>query len=52
LEGIVDLITRKAIYFRDPYGTNLVYEEIPDHLKDITEEKRQELVGKMLNHNF
>ncbi|WP_339135829.1 MAG: elongation factor G [Candidatus Electrothrix sp. GW3-4] len=44
LEGMVDLVTMKAIYFDGEQGDQLRYEEIPDHLKDDAEEKREELL--------
>lgn len=45
LEGVVDLIKMKAIYFREPNGETVEETEIPDYLKDMAVEKRQELVG-------
>ncbi len=44
LEGMVDLVTMKAIYFDGDQGDQLRYEEIPEHLKDDAEEKREELL--------
>jgi len=44
LEGIVDLVTMKAVYFDGDQGENIRIEEIPDHLKDEAEEKREELL--------
>jgi elongation factor G len=44
LEGMVDLVTMKAIYFDGDQGDELRYEEIPEHLKDDAEEKREELL--------
>ena len=44
LEGMVDLVTMKAIYFDGDQGDDLRYEEIPEHLKDDAEEKREELL--------
>ncbi len=43
-EGIVDLVTMKAVYFRGPDGDDIVIEEIPDHLKAEAEEKREEML--------
>ncbi|XP_053403561.1 elongation factor G, mitochondrial-like [Mercenaria mercenaria] len=48
-EGVVDLIKMKAVYFRDPHGTNVVEEEIPEHLKEMAVERRQELVECVAN---
>ncbi|MDR2743406.1 MAG: elongation factor G [Treponema sp.] len=44
LEGIVDLITMKAVYFDGDQGTELRYAEIPAHLKADTEKYREELL--------
>ena len=44
LEGMVDLVTMKAIYFDGDQGDDIRYEEIPDNLKDEAEEKREELL--------
>lgn len=44
LEGVVDLISRKAIYFEGHDGNELRYAEIPAHMKDDVEKYRQELI--------
>jgi elongation factor G len=44
LEGIIDLIDMKAVYFDGPQGTDLRYAEIPPHLKADAEKYREELV--------
>ncbi|MBO7122456.1 MAG: elongation factor G [Treponema sp.] len=44
LEGVVDLISRKAIYFEGKDGNELRYAEVPAHMKDDVEKYRQELV--------
>jgi len=44
LEGVVDLVTMKAIYFDGENGEKIREEEIPDHLKDEAEAKREELL--------
>jgi elongation factor G len=44
LEGVVDLVTMKAIYFDGPNGDDLRYEEIPSHLIDEANEKREEML--------
>ncbi len=43
-EGVVDLVTRKAVYFDGENGEHLRLEDCPDDLKDVVEEYR----GKML----
>lgn len=44
LEGVVDLVTMKAVYFDGPTGDILRYEEIPSHLVDEANEKREEML--------
>ncbi len=41
LEGVVDLVKMKAIYFRGDNGLNVVEEDIPENLKAEAEEKRE-----------
>jgi elongation factor G len=47
LEGLVDLITMKAVYFDGDQGTELRYAEIPAHLKDDAERYREELIDEV-----
>ncbi len=44
LEGVVDLITMKAIYFEGDSGTEMRYAEIPAHLVDQANQYREELL--------
>ncbi|MDR3335456.1 MAG: elongation factor G [Treponema sp.] len=44
LEGIVDLVTMKALYFDGDQGTQLREAEIPGHLKGDAEKYRDELL--------
>ena len=44
LEGVIDLITMKAVYFDGDQGTELRYAEIPAHLKADAEKYREELL--------
>ena len=44
LEGVVDLVTMKAIYFDGPNGEDVRYAEIPAHLKADAEKFREELL--------
>jgi len=44
LEGVVDLVSMKAVYYDGDQGENIRTEEIPDHLKDEAEAKREELL--------
>jgi elongation factor G len=44
LEGVVDLVSMKAVYFDGDQGTELRYAEIPAHLKGDAEKHREELI--------
>ncbi|MDR3162149.1 MAG: elongation factor G [Spirochaetaceae bacterium] len=44
LEGMVDLISMKAVYFDGPQGETIRYAEIPPHLKADAEKYREELL--------
>lgn len=44
LEGVVDLVTMKALYFEGPSGETVKIAEIPDSLKDEAERRREELI--------
>ncbi|MBP5793147.1 MAG: elongation factor G, partial [Spirochaetaceae bacterium] len=44
LEGVVDLVAMKAIYFEGDSGTDVRYAEIPAHLKADAEKYREELL--------
>ena len=41
LEGVIDLITREAVYFDGDKGENVRRESVPENLKDATERARQ-----------
>ena len=41
LEGVVDLVIMKAVYFDGDQGENIRYAEIPEHLQAEAEEKRE-----------
>ena len=44
LEGVVDLVTMKAIYFDGDNGEVMREEEIPAHMQDDADEKRETLL--------
>ena len=44
LEGVVDLISMKAIYFDGEKGDDIRYEEIPDHLQEQAQQSRNEML--------
>jgi len=47
LEGVVDLIAMKAVYFDGPQGETLRHAEIPSHLKPEAEKYREELLDEL-----
>ena len=47
LEGIIDLIKMKAIYFEGDFGENLTEKDIPENLKEKAEKARKILVEKI-----
>ncbi|OTA94964.1 hypothetical protein M434DRAFT_394179 [Hypoxylon sp. CO27-5] len=46
-KGVVDLIEMKAIYSEGPKGTIVRIGPIPEDLKELAEQKRQELIEKL-----
>ena len=44
LEGVIDLVSMKAIYFDGPNGEDLRYAEIPAHMKADADKFREELL--------
>jgi elongation factor G len=44
LEGMVDLVSMKAIYFDGEQGDDIHLEEIPEKMRDEADEKREELL--------
>jgi elongation factor G len=44
LEGVIDLISMKAVYFDGDQGETLLYAEIPAHLKADAEKYRDEML--------
>ena len=44
LEGMVDLVSMKAVYFDGSQGETIRYAEIPPHLKGDAEKYREELI--------
>ncbi|KAL8625034.1 hypothetical protein ACOMHN_012043 [Nucella lapillus] len=48
-EGLVDLITEKALYFKEPQGLSVVEEEIPVEMRAEAKEKRDILIEAIAN---
>ena len=47
LEGVVDLVNMKALYFDGDSGEHIREEEIPADLKDFAIEKKLELIAEL-----
>ena len=50
-EGIIDLISMRAIIYKDEMGIKFEYEDIPEELKATAEKYRQELIENIANYN-
>lgn len=50
-KGVIDLIKMKAVYFQGEFGENVVYEEIPDHLKDEAAKRRETMIERLSDHD-
>ncbi len=44
LEGVVDLVSMKAVYFDGEQGDKVRYEDIPEEMREAAEEKREEML--------
>jgi len=49
--GIIDLISMRAIIYKDEMGIKFEYEDIPQELKSAAEKYRQELIENIANYN-
>ncbi len=49
--GVVDLITMKAVYFEGDNGENMVEKEIPADMQDEAEARREELLDAISMHS-
>lgn len=49
--GVVDLITMKAVIYKDDLGTDIEITDIPDELKDQAEEYRTLLIENVAEHD-
>ena len=48
-EGVIDLITMQAIYFKGEKGEEVVYDEIPEDLVDQAKEYREIMIEKAVS---
>lgn len=46
-EGVIDLISGKAIYFDGKQGENIRYEEVPENLKEEYESSRRDMLESL-----
>ncbi|MBW2712191.1 MAG: elongation factor G [Deltaproteobacteria bacterium] len=49
--GVVDLVTMKAVYFEGDNGENMVEKEIPADMQDEADERREELLDAISMHS-
>lgn len=49
IKGIIDLIHMRSIYFNGDFGNDIEYGDIPEDMKKVAEEKRQELIENVSN---
>ncbi len=49
--GIIDLISMRAIIYKDEMGINFEYEDIPAELESVARKYRQELIENIANYN-
>ena len=42
--GVIDIFSQKVVFFNGEYGEELIFEEIPDNLKEKVENLRNELI--------
>lgn len=47
LQGVVDLVTMKAIYFEGEKGETPIEREIPKDLEELVKQKKQELIANL-----
>ena len=50
-EGIIDLISMRAIIYKDEMGLKFEYEDIPEDLAPLAEKYRHELIENIANYN-
>ncbi len=50
-EGIIDLVSMRAIIYKDEMGIKFEYEDIPEELKAAADKYRQELIENIANYN-
>ncbi|KAJ8256281.1 hypothetical protein COCON_G00184330 [Conger conger] len=49
LQGLIDLVQERSLYFEGPFGQNMRYDEIPAEFRVEASERRQELVECVSN---
>jgi elongation factor G len=51
LKGLVDLINQRAIYFEGVCGTDIIYDEIPSHMRAESQDRREMLIEAVADVN-
>lgn len=51
LQGVVDLVKMKALYFEGEKGDDVIEKEIPDDLVEFAKEKKLELIAHLAEHD-
>jgi len=51
LEGVVDLLTMKAFYFKGDNGEFIEIKDIPEDMVDFCKEKKLELIGTLADND-
>ncbi len=46
-QGVIDLLSQKALYFEGDFGQNVIVKEIPEELKEKAEKFHKEMVEKI-----
>jgi elongation factor G len=51
LQGVIDLIRMKALYFEGENGEIVIEKEVPEDLVEIAKEKKLELLASLAEHD-
>lgn len=51
LQGVVDLVRMKALYFDGDKGQTVIEKEVPEDMMEICKEKKLELIAALAEHD-
>lgn len=51
LQGVVDLVKMKALYFEGEKGTEVIEKDIPADMEAVVKEKKMELIASLAEHD-